>query len=206
MRHHLAAALALAILGTSAACNNNQPDYNVTVTLPSTDGGVAMRERALKDGTASLKYFPCSISIRFGQCVDSRPIQAVIVPAPLTESGDTGCLPNSARRLLSSRVGDTIQLGKGADAGVVWIQAFHGDDDDDNGLVNPYEMLAYAELTRGTLVVSDITDDEIVADVDATSADGLATLKGTLGAYNSDNGVALGVGPRCTWPIGAKTE
>ena len=76
----------------------------------------------------------------------------------MTESGDTGCLPNSARRLLSSRVGDTIQLGKGADAGVVWIQAFHGDDDDDNGLVNPYEMLAYADLTRGTLVVSDITE------------------------------------------------
>jgi hypothetical protein len=198
---------AMAVAGT-AACQDN-PNYDVTVRLPAMDGGVAV-DQGLNTGTASLRYFSCSVSVRFGQCINGRPIQAVIVPADTDQSGSATCPRGSAKKILNDHLGQAVVLGKsaGADAGslgLVWIQVFEGDDDDDSNVVTQDEMTAYAELTAGTITVERL-DDHLTATVDGRDALGLARLSGTIGALDSENTTALGVGPRCTWPIGAKPE
>jgi hypothetical protein len=195
-------ALALA-LGVAAGCQD-APAYNLSVTMPLTnDGGVFSAQ--LKDGTSNLTLFPCDVSIRLGQCKDARPVQLVIVPAAESQSGTTGCGQDSARAILTAGSGKTLQLGR-SDGGVVWIQAFHGDDDDGSGLVDRPEMNAYAEFTAGTLTVTRFDGETLDAVVDATDPVRTGTLGGTLGAVDGDASGQLGVGPRCTWPIGAQAD
>ncbi|MBI5495704.1 MAG: hypothetical protein HY904_11825 [Deltaproteobacteria bacterium] len=202
MQRGISWAVALAVCG-AAACGDN-PKYDVRVKLPGTDAGAAV-DSQLADGTASLKLFPCDVSVRLGQCVAGMPIQLVMVPSGAANSGSTNCNPKSARSILQDHVGERITLGRG-DAGVLWIQAFQGDDDDDSGLVERREMHAYGEFRSGFLEVTAFDGTTLEATVEAEDDPGTGVLSGTLGAVDGDNTAAFAVGPRCTWPIGAKAN
>lgn len=203
-----AALWGLALAGLLVACPSRGPGYDVDLRLPSAraDGGVVQAH--LSDGTASLKLFPCDVSIRLGQCINALPIQLVFVPAGQDRSGTNECGQANARRILQEAVGGSVTLAQGAAAppGGLWIQAFQGDDDDDSGLVDRPEMNAYSELTQGTVTVTKFDGETLEATVDARSADGVGELKGTVGAVDGDATGTPGVGPRCTWPIGAQAD
>ncbi|MEW5852397.1 MAG: hypothetical protein AB2A00_26650 [Myxococcota bacterium] len=200
------------------ACEDNTPTYSLRIRLDGKDGGGLMSaegegvEVSDTDETSgvfpraksSLKNFPCDVSIRLGQCVAARPIQLVFVPASQSQSGTTNCR-RSAEELMKDALGQEIVLGRG-DAGTVWLQAFHGDDDDDSQLVERREMNAYAELKSGTVVLETFDADLMKARIDAHDADGGSFVVGELVAVPNDNGSNPGVGPRCTWPIGAKAD
>ena len=162
-------------------------------------------ERQLSEGKSSLKNFTCDVSVRLGQCVAARPIQLVFVPGGEAQSGSNSCGARSASKILGDRVGQVLPLGR-ADAGLLWIQAFQGDDDDDSGLVDRREMNAYAELKYGTLDLRAYDADQMVGTINANDADGGSYVIGELGAVPNDYGNRGPVGPQCTWPIGAKAE
>jgi hypothetical protein len=194
--------LSVSLVGV-LACTDEGPPYDLLVRLEAADAG-GLSESRLSQGTSSLKTFPCDVSIRLGECADARPVQLFLIPAAKGASGTTDCASTgNTRKILLENIGRTVPLGR-ADAGLLWIQAFHGDDDDDSGLVDRAEMNAYAELVTGTLSVSAFNDDRLEGAVDARSASGNSHVQGTLGALNNDSGARLGVGPRCTWPIGAQ--
>lgn len=202
-------ALLTACLGlvTAVACTNNGPEYDLAMKLPLTQVDGGFMETRLTEGTSNLTLFPCDVSIRLGQCRDARPVQLVIVPGGADRSGTTDCGQDSARALLTKAVGSTLNLSQGADGGAgVWIQAFHGDDDDGSGLVDRPEMAAYAEFIQGTLTVNSFDGQQLEGVVDAKDPDRGGTLSGTVGAVDGDTSGTAGVGPRCTWPIGAKAN
>ena len=196
--------IGLMLLGALAlGCSQNNASYNMNVKLVATsDGGPLLQRDNIKEGVASLSKFTCDVSVRLGQCIDGKPIQLVLVPGEMAQSGGTTCGSRSARQRLLDSVNGTIGLGR--DAGMLWIQAFHGDDDDDSGLVDRSEMDAYAELRHGTITVHSYDDDTLNADITATSDDMKSVVSGSLGAENSDKSGRVGVGPRCTWAIMAK--
>lgn len=196
-----------------SGCQQDPPGYELTIRLAGRDGGQGIPEVALKDNSdgpttynkASLKTFTCDVSIRLGQCVDAMPIQLVLVPAGENQSGSNSCGSRSANRVLQDNVGTEIPLGRG-DGGLVWVQAFQGDDDDDSGLVDRREMNAYAELRHGTLRLEAYDADRLEGQITARDDDGSSYVVGRIGAIPNDDGRQPLVGPRCTWPIGARAN
>ena len=73
----LVAAMSLCLV-TSSACGD-EPTYDLKIRLAETVDGGGHIDKSLSENTASLKNFACEVSIRLGQCVDSRPMQMVIL-------------------------------------------------------------------------------------------------------------------------------
>jgi hypothetical protein len=67
-------------------------------------------------------------------------------------------------------------------------------------------MNAYAELKYGVLDVQAFDADQMTAEINVYDSDGGSYIVGRLGAVPNDYGNRGPVGPRCTWPIGAKAD